>query len=213
AVGRYRPSARAGASRSRRVPQKNRSILAVEPPGRHSGPIFHAYRKDSAPFKTGGESRMKESHGKDPASHPDPESCVGGRKDAGEAWTGARAAQQWSWKIRPSGGPTRLSWAKGNPVGGATGKPPSAPAQSETLRMRGNSSHGKRETPRAPAGGKAGRSEKVEDRASGAHARGKSDGCVVPKRPPNRDGQHPPTGAAEGRRPTEGNTNQENACR
>jgi hypothetical protein len=28
---------------------------------------------------------MKESYGKDPASHPDPESCVGGCEDAGEA--------------------------------------------------------------------------------------------------------------------------------
>src|SRR5512142_1880830 len=31
---------------------------------------------------------MQESYRKDPASHPDPESCVGGRKDAGEALTG-----------------------------------------------------------------------------------------------------------------------------
>jgi hypothetical protein len=36
---------------------------------------------------------MKESCGKDPASHPDPESCVGGRKGAGEALTGAHAGQ------------------------------------------------------------------------------------------------------------------------
>ena len=28
---------------------------------------------------------MKESYGKDPASHPDPESCVGDLEDAGEA--------------------------------------------------------------------------------------------------------------------------------
>jgi len=122
---------------------------------------------------------MKESHGKDPASHPDPESCVGGRKDAGEALTGAHAGQPSSCEIRPSGVPTPLSYAEGNTVGGVTGKPPSDPAQSETLRMRGNSSHGKREIPRVPAGGKAGRSEKVDDCTSGMHAHGKSDGCVV----------------------------------
>jgi RNA-directed DNA polymerase len=156
---------------------------------------------------------MKESHGKDPASHPDPESCVGGRKDAGEALTGAHAGQPSSCEIRSFGVPTPLSLAEGNTVGGVTGKPPSDPAQSETLRMRGNSSHGKREIPRVPAGGKAGRSEKVEDRTSDAHARGKSDGCVVPKKPPNRGGQLPPTEVVEGRRPTEGNTNQETACR
>jgi hypothetical protein len=37
-------------------------------------------------LKTGRELRMKESHRKDPASHPDPESCVGGREAAGEAF-------------------------------------------------------------------------------------------------------------------------------
>ena len=44
---------------------------------------------------------MRESYGKDPASHPDPESCVGGRKDAGEALTGAHAGQQ-AEAARPS---------------------------------------------------------------------------------------------------------------
>src|ERR1700761_9316451 len=85
----------------------------------------------SAPLKTGGESRMKESHGKDPASHPDPESCVGDRKVVGEALTGAHAGQPLSCEIRPSGVPTPLSLAEGNTVGGVTGKPPSDPAQSE----------------------------------------------------------------------------------
>ena len=42
---------------------------------------------------------MKESYGKDPASHPDPESCVGGREDAGEALTGAHAGQPLSCEI------------------------------------------------------------------------------------------------------------------
>ena len=150
---------------------------------------------------------MKESHGKDPASHPDPESCVGGRKAAGEALTGAHAGQPSSCEIRSSGVPTPLSEAEGNTEGGVIGKPPSDPAQSETLRMRGNSSHGKREIPRAPAGdGTAGRSGKVHDRTPDMHARGKSDGCVVPEKPPNKDGYDPSAEAVEGRRPTEGNT-------
>src|SRR6187401_1281203 len=75
---------------------------------------------------------MEESYGKVPASHPDPESCVSGRKDAGEALTGAHAGQPLSCEIRPSGVPTPLSYAEGNTVGGVTGKPPSDPAQSET---------------------------------------------------------------------------------
>src|SRR5512135_1762324 len=123
---------------------------------------------------------MKESHRKDPASHPDPESCVGGRKDAGEALTGAHAGQPSSCEIRPSGVPTPLSEAEGHTEGGATGKPPEDPAQSETLRMRGNSLHGKREIPRAPAAdGGAGRSGKVIDQTPDMHAHGKSDDRVV----------------------------------
>src|SRR3954470_2385101 len=90
---------------------------------------------------------MKESYGKDPASHPDPESCVGDRKGAGEALTGAHAGQPSSCEIRSSGVPTRLSDAEGHTEGGVIGEPPSDPAQSETLCTRGNSLHGKREIP------------------------------------------------------------------
>src|SRR3954468_12754209 len=106
---------------------------------------------------------MKESYGKDPASHPDPESCVGGRKVAGEALTGAHVGQPSSCEIRSSGAPTPLCEAEGNIKGGVKGKPPSGPAQSETLCTRGSSSHGKREIPRVPADGKAGRPEKAYD--------------------------------------------------
>ena len=93
---------------------------------------------------------MKESYGKDPASHPDPESCVGDRKGAGEALTGAHAGQPSSCEIRCSGVPMRFSDAEGHTEGGVIGKPLSDPAQSETLCMRGNSPHGKREIPQAP---------------------------------------------------------------
>ena len=82
---------------------------------------------------------MKESHGKGPASHPDPESCVDGRKAGGEALTGAHAGQPWSCEIRQSGVPTPVSEAEGHTGIGATGKPIADPAQSKTLRMRGNS--------------------------------------------------------------------------
>src|SRR5262249_5212438 len=72
--------------------------------------------------------------------------------------------------------------------------------------MRENPSRGNRETPSLPAaGGVTGRPEKATSRTSGMHGDGKSDGCIVPTKPPNKDG--PPTSAegAEGRRPTEGN--------
>ena len=57
---------------------------------------------------------MQESHGKGPASHPDPESCVDGRKAGGEALTGAHAGQPSSCEIIPSGVPTPLSEAEGH---------------------------------------------------------------------------------------------------
>lgn len=150
---------------------------------------------------------MKESHGKDLASHPDPESCAGGREATGEALTGAHAGQPSSREIIKSGVPTPLSEAEGNILDGVIGKPYMNPARSETLCMRGNSLHWNREIPQAPvADGAAGRSEKVGDHTPGMHAYGKSDGCVVPKKPPNKDGRHPSAEAVEGRRPTEGNT-------
>ena len=47
--------------------------------------------------------------------------------------------------------PTLLCEAEGHTEGGAIGKPPEDPAQSETLSMRGNPLHGRREIPRTPA--------------------------------------------------------------
>jgi hypothetical protein len=91
---------------------------------------------------------MKESHGKDPASHPDPESCVGGRKDAGEALTGAYAVQLLSCEIRCSGVPTLLTEAEGNIEGDVISESSSDPAQSKNLCTRGHSSHGRRGDPR-----------------------------------------------------------------
>ena len=52
---------------------------------------------------------MQESHRKDQANHPDPGSCVGGRKAVGEALTEAHAGQPSSCEISPSGVPTPLS--------------------------------------------------------------------------------------------------------
>ena len=157
---------------------------------------------------------MKESCGKDPASHPDPESCVGGRKGAGEALTGAHAGQPSSCEIRCSGVPMRLSDAEGHTEGGDIGKPPSDPAQSKTLCMRGNSSHGKREIPQVPTEFYSmGRPGKANGRTSGVHAWGKSDDCVVPEKPPNKGEPVSPAEAVEGRRSTKGSMMAEPASR
>lgn len=130
---------------------------------------------------------MQESHDEGSASHIDPESCGGVREGAAEALTGAHAGQPSSCEIRPFGAPTPLSEAEGNTAGGDTGKPTAGSAQSETLSMRGNSSHGNREIPQVPAGhGPAGRLEKAFGQTSGMHASGKSDDRVVPEQPANQ---------------------------
>lgn len=106
------------------------------------------------------------------ASHPDPESCVGGRKAAGKALTGTHADQSSSCELTQSGVPTPFSEAEGNTVDGDIGKPPVDPAQSKILCMRGNSLHWNREIPQAPVAEKTpGRPEKVIDRTTGQAAR------------------------------------------
>jgi hypothetical protein len=56
---------------------------------------------------------MKESYGKDLASHPGPESCAGSGNGAGEALTGVHAGQVLSCEIKLLGVPTLLSETEG----------------------------------------------------------------------------------------------------
>ena len=149
---------------------------------------------------------MRESYGKGPASHPDPESCGSGRKASAEALTGAHAGQPSSCEIRPSGVPTPLTEAEGSTRTNVNGELARDPAQSETLCMRGNSSHGKREIPQVPTGlVPGGRSGKAIGRTLDMYAWGKSDDCVVPEKPPNKGEYLSPAEAVEGRRSTKGN--------
>ena len=115
---------------------------------------------------------MKESHGKGPASHPDLESCVGGREAAGEALTGAHAGQPSSCEIRSSGVPTLFCEGEGHLETGVRGQPVADPAQSETLRRRGNSSHGNREIPTSSTP-RVDRLEKAASCTSRTHGVGK----------------------------------------
>ena len=147
---------------------------------------------------------MKESYREDPTSHPDPESCDDGREAGAEALTGAHAGQPLSCEIKQSGVPTPLVDAEGNIGQDGRGESCSDPAQSKTLRMRENSLHGNRETPRMPTGKRpAGRSEKGYAQASDVHVRGESDGSIVPENLPNKgegrwlDRSHPEVQPAE----------------
>jgi RNA-directed DNA polymerase len=149
---------------------------------------------------------MKEPYGEDPASRPDPESCVHTGNGTGEALTGAHVGPVSSCEIRSSGVPTLLSEAEGHTGGRAIGERSLDPAQSETRCMRGNSSHGKREIPQVSTGPvPVGRSGKAFGRTPGMHAWGKSDDCVVPGKPPNKGALNAPAEVVEGRRSTKGN--------
>jgi hypothetical protein len=73
---------------------------------------------------------MKESYGKGLASRPDPESCVGVRKEAGEALTGAHAGQPLSCDI------SRLGCRRGRLTRKATSWAASSASRTWTLRSR-----------------------------------------------------------------------------
>ena len=152
---------------------------------------------------------MKESHGEGLASHTGPESCAGGCKASGEALTGVHADQPLSSEINCSGAPTLLIEAEGNTGHGAMREPCAGPAESKTLSMRGNSLRGNREIPSVPTSdGSVGRSGKVNSRTPDKYADGKSDGPIVPKKPPNNDGPMSSAEVVQERGPTKGNTDE-----
>src|SRR6266849_5560679 len=156
---------------------------------------------------------MKESHRKGVASHPGPESCVGSRKAAGEALTGAHAGWVLSCEIIATGVPTSFRMAEGNTDGCAIRQHPQDSAQSETPGMYGNSTRKNRETPSTPVvEGVTGQLEKALSQKSNVHVGGESDGRVVPTKCPN-NGSKPPAEGMEGRRPTKENIGQATAPR
>jgi RNA-directed DNA polymerase len=150
---------------------------------------------------------MKESYGEGLASHTGPESWACRRKAADQALTGVHAGQPLSSEISPPGRRRRMRKRKAT-SDAAISESCSGPAESKTLRMRGNSLHGNREIPSAPmaelSGGPVGESPKAY--TSDMHADGKSDGPIVPEKPPNKDGPESSAEAVEERGPTKGNT-------
>jgi len=157
--------------------------------------------------ETGSESRMKESYSEGVAHHADPESCVGHRKVTYEALTGEHAERVFSCEIMPFGVPTSFAQAEGKTEGSVMRKLPEDPAQSQTLFMRGNSLHGNWDTPQPSAkDGRTGRSEKAKGHASDVHGCGESDGCIIPKKLPNKGEDDSLAEVVEGRQPTKGNT-------
>ncbi|MGA3169334.1 MAG: group II intron reverse transcriptase/maturase [Terriglobia bacterium] len=158
---------------------------------------------------------MKESYGKDPASHPGPESCIGRCKAAGEALTGGGAGPVLSCENYASRTPTLLSEAEGNIVSADKGKAHASSTQSKTRSMHGHFLRGNREIPATPELEKAsGRVGKATSFKPTMHVAGKSDERVVPKKQPNKDDQYQASAeVVEGRRSTEGNMRKTTALR
>lgn len=92
---------------------------------------------------------MKEPYTEGPASHGDPESCVGVREGVGEALTGERIGEVLSREIGFRGA-DRLKLTGRQHPGGRQGEPIEDPARSETLGMCGRFLHGNREIPCLP---------------------------------------------------------------
>jgi len=78
-------------------------------------------------------------------------------------------------------------------------------AESETLRMRGNSPRGNRETLEIPTPGGAGRSEKASCRTADTYVPRESDGPIVPKKRANKAGPKAAAESVEERGSTKGN--------
>ena len=88
----------------------------------------------------------------------------------------------------------------------ANRKSPRDAAESETLRMCGNSLHGNRETLETPSrDNRMGRSEKALRRTPDMHVFRESDGPIVPKKRANK-AEPSVAESVEGREPTKGNT-------
>ena len=90
----------------------------------------------------------------------------------------------------------------------ANRKPLMDAAESETLRMCGNSMHGNRETLETPAPQGAGRSGKALCRTLDMHVSRESDGLIVPEKQANKAGLMAAAEPVEGRGPTKGNNAQ-----
>src|SRR5262249_5288577 len=124
--------------------------------------------------------------------------------------TGAHAGQPSSCEIIHSGVPTPLSEAEGHTEIDATGKPISDPAQSKTLRMRGNSLHGNWEIPTSSIPW-VDRLGQAAERTPRTQEVGNSDDLIVPGKRANKGRR--PAESVEGRGSAKGNERREATLR
>jgi RNA-directed DNA polymerase len=130
---------------------------------------------------------MKESHGKDAANHPDPESCGAGREARHEALTGADAGEVSSREIPQTGSPTLLSEAEGHmPTSDKASLAADPRGRRPSARIEASGAGTGR--PQAPPTGdvRVERPSKASSQTVGMHGHGESDESVVSRKPANR---------------------------
>ena len=156
---------------------------------------------------------MKESHTEGLASHSDPESCGGVRKDAAEALTGAHTGRVLSPENFRNQGADDVNESGRQNTCMRHGECTSGPAWSETSCTCGNFMRENRESPQLPTGnGPRGRAGKAESRKSAMHGCRQSYNSIVPAKPPNKVTQAMAE-AAEERELTKENTPRQNIPR
>ena len=156
---------------------------------------------------------MRVPYGEGLASHTGPESCGGDREVAVEALTGVRAGWVLSLENVYVRGADGLRPPQGNTGRFATARTGRAPrglrphARTQAPHEEENASCcGSREIP-LPTGatGGPGPRREPERGTTAMHGGGKSDGPIVPAKPPNNAGGAPPAAeGVEGRGPAEG---------
>ena len=133
------------------------------------------------------ELGMKEPYTEGVAIHCGPEPCGGIRKNAAEALDRGKRRPGIELRNHHSGVPTLLPEREGHTMCSVKRKLHTDPAESKTLRMRGNSMHENREIPSVPdVEEHPGRPGKATSHTSGMYAPGKSDKPIVPVKPPNK---------------------------
>lgn len=156
---------------------------------------------------------MKEPDVEGIASHDGPESCVTDREVRDEALTGVRAGRVLSREIRFSGGADVVS-LHGRQNGLARerdgSKQPHAVADPEHARKLSAREPGDLHAARSD--GRSGRTGKAMSPKPGMHGVEKSDGLVVPKKPPNKASIEAAE-VVEGRSSTKRNVDEQNTHR
>jgi hypothetical protein len=148
---------------------------------------------------------MQEAHKKGVANDLGSESRAEGCKAIGEALTGENAGQPWGSEITPTGVPTLWNGGEGHTANRVTREWFDGAAESETLRTRGHSLSGNRETPAAPSAHCGqGRSEKASWPTPDMRAAGESDDLTVPAKRANKAGPLAAAVSVEGRGSREG---------